>query len=438
MIRKVVAGLLSIFALFAIFLFPADHPFVRPIHAQTACPSEIYVGSYNATLSIDSSVAVWTSGCPTGTTITYYITIPSSPAHPCGGSGEPPCFHPYVTATNPISWVDVTRNEQVPTEFPNGYYSFWACSGTPYNQCIQSAEFDLETPAGAAGGYFNPWGPYTPAGANMQWNRNLCELYTNCVTGTEHELGEELDFYAYNDNNQADGDNLLQNLNAFFTYPNPGDPQDGFTQLTILHQNGYVTPYFYEFTSDIDYCAGVPQSTVSNLHNSCLENFPADGQPHLFQDDIWPAQCCQDTMFQCLKVYYDGNYFAEERMQGGGGMHSAFVQNESYTSPNSAVWGAQLNYWDYSESGRVGSLNQNVRADYAYNYMQYLSGQGWGQFSWNSDAMYDDYVRSIRNFENSYATDSVYCGPFSQSYWPDGNTPPNQSSAKWGTLDLHC
>ena len=416
---------------------------------QSLCPTGIAFGSSNGTVSIDSAIAVVATGCPSGTGITFYVDIPSSSDHPCGGSGQPVCWHSYMNNlarsvgdpnTTVTAWVDLSRNESHPTEFPDGDYSFFACA----SQCLQSATYYLGTPAGAAGGAFNPW---APPESNMQWKQNLCifldPVTHNCDTGSQNMQGEELAFVANTDSSPGPGSTLYQNLNGFFSNPNPpnpADPQDApFTQLVVNHYTdlGYDT-LFYEFTNDVVYCAADSSISVANPSYLCdWRNRTPDNLTHTFWMEINPTPAqCKDTRYPCLQVYFDGSYFAEERMQNGGDLYSPFIQNEMQTPSDISVWAAQLSYVDYSSMNQNDPFTFGLDVDFKYDFTQYEDAQGnWAQFFFNLPNN-GPTNRSIRNLSSPGTTFGVYCGAFSAAYpWP-GN--PNQSSAMFGTQNLSC
>ena len=347
------------------------------------------------------------------------------------------CWHSYANLARSVgdpnttitAWVDLSRNEGHPTEFPDGDYTFFACA----SQCIQSATYSLGTPVDAAGGGFNPWGT---APSNMQWKQNLCETSTSCDTGPQQMQGEELAFVANTDVNSGDGAILYQNLNGYFSNPNPGDSAGGFTQLVANHYTylGYDT-IFYEFSNDVVYCAANSSISVANPSYNCdWQDRTPDNSTHEFwmQINPTPAQC-KDTRYPCLQVYFDGSYFAEERMQYGGDLISPFIQNEMYTSNTESVWGSQLSYTDYSSLNLIGPLNYQLVVDFKYDFMQYENTQSqWNQFFFNTP----NNGPTNRYITNQGVTYDVYCGPFSAAYpWP-GN--PNQSSAMFGTQNLSC
>lgn len=403
---------------------PAD-PRVPDAQAQGACPTSVSFGSWNGTVSIDSAVAAITSGCPAGTNTTYYVQIPSSSAHPCSTTAPPYCWHDFITTTAAVAWIDLFRNESNPTEYPDGYYSFWACA----SQCVQSAQWYLSTPAGAAGGHANPW---APPWSNMQWVAGLCLTSTACDSGSQNMQGLLLNFIATSDNTNAGGSILYQNLNGYFTAPNPGDPE-GLTQLVASRYATGYSALFYEFSNNVVYCTAAPTVTINNPTNSCSLERTNDNQPHSFwmQINTTPA-ACKDTRYPCLQAYLDGVFFTEERMINGGTLRSPNAQNEAYTSTDSSVWGAQLNYWDYSNAYRPGAMNQGLSVHYTYNYVMYLNGQGqWNQMFWNTAA--NNRRRYISNPPGS-DTFNVYCGAFAWAF----TTNSYQSSSEFGTRPLQC
>lgn len=382
--------------------------------AQTACPTSASAGSLNGVMSIDSAVQVTSGGCSSGTSIGYWVYIP-------GNSSHAAAWHEFAVSTGTSTWLDLNRNEGHATEFPPGSYQFAACA----SQCAYSSTVTLSAPAGTAGGGFNPW---AGGASNMQWNRGLCETNGSCSGSSQTMYGFDLGFTAAT-NNTGDGTNdcpancLYHNLNTYFGNPNPGDTAGGFTQLVVSRHTGGYAYLFYVFSNSLVYCRTNSAASITSPIGSCSSSlFSYDGARHAFWANIAPAQQCTDTRYQCLKVYDDGRYLADERMVNGGVLNSPFVQNESYTTSGCSVWGAQLNYTDYGMLAPC-ALNNGLSVYYPtdYAYYQVSQGGGWGYLYNNAG---DAGSRSIGNQGTTF---DVYCGGFSSQF-------PSATSMQFGTL----
>ena len=388
----------------------------RITEAQANCPSAVSVDSHNGNLSINSAVRVNASGCAGGTQINYWVRIPASPGHALA-------WHPFAVLTKPFAWLDLSRNEQHATEFPDGTYGFAACAVV----CTYSPDINLTAPAGSAGPAqppdvkFNPWAANP---SNMQFNRGLCRTNAACVGTQQLHYGIYYGFLAYPTNvgegaNNCGGNCFYQNVNSYFTNPNPGDTQNGFTQLVINRQTTGYEYVFWTFSFNVTYCRTNPAVTINNPTNVCGSGvpsqayFPYDNATHQFWMYIFPAAQCRDTNYQCLRVFDNGRDLAEERMVNGGLLTEPFIQNETHPTAMCPVWGAQLNWFDYSMRSPC-SLNNIIEPVIVFA-TQYILFQTSLSGSWNF-LYVNPGTNGTRVIMNEGNTFDVYCGPFGAFY----------------------
>lgn len=396
-------------ALLAAIAFVTSLAAPSRLHAarlQSACPTSTNVTSNNGVLSIDSAIEETSSGCQAGTTIDYWVDIPASGSHSAG-------WHEFLITANTYAWLDLTRNELHATEFPAGTYEFAACA----SQCVYTGAVSLSVPNGSLNGGFNPW---AGGASNMQWNKTLCEFNGSCDYTTQQLYGWYMSFPA-TANNTGDGSNdcpancLYHNLNAYFVNRNPNDDQ-GFTQLVL---NKRTAGYFYSFVQysntgakNVVYCRTNSAVTIGNPSDGCASGLNSyDGAEHAFWANVTPAASCTDKRYQCLKVYDDGRYLADEQMVYGGALNRPNLQNESYATDGCTVWGAQLSYLDYSMISPC-ALNNQLAVHYQTDTMYYQASIG-GGWNWLYVNAGDAGTRLITN---QGSTRDVYCGPFDSQY----------------------
>lgn len=219
------------------------------------------------------------------------------------------------------------------------------------------------------------------------------------------------------------GNCLYHNLNTYFTNPNPGDTENGFTQLVVNRQTNGFSFLFFTFSNNVVYCRTNPSASITNPVGNCDSGrFGYDGAQHAFWASMAPAAQCTDTRYQCLKVYDDGRYLADERMVNGGLLRDPYVQNESYTTAGCSVWGAQLNWTDYGMLSPC-SMNNGLVVNFPtdYTYYQTSLGGGWGFLYFNPADL------GSRLIQNQGVTWDVYCGGFTSQF-------PSVTSMRYGTL----
>lgn len=408
-------GLLASLASLLTLLGPARPTVVR---AQTLCPggpTGVSTSTYNAIETIDSAIEVLAFGCPAGTQIGYWVYIPASGSHAVA-------WHEFDSTTYQGVWLDLSRNELHPTEYPAGMYQFAACGSST---CAYSYTLSLSPPAGTICTYpcnsaFNPW---AGGSSNMQWNHGLCENNGSCASGSQYMYGWLFGFRATaNTTAYCPSNCFYQNINAYFTAPNDSDNTGGFTQLIINHEtNGYAF-LFAEFSSDVVYCRQDSSVGPTNPSTACSSAlYGNDGAIHEFWAEMTSGSNCTDRSYTyCLKVYDDERWLAEERMKYGGLLHSPYIQNETYTTDSCSVWAAQLSYIDYSLQS-ICSMNDQLAVFYQTDHAYYQASLG-GAWNWLYNNAGDAGSRSISNGGTTF---DVYCGAFTSSF-------PSSTSMQYG------
>jgi hypothetical protein len=110
-------------------------------------------------------------------------------------------------------------------------------------------------------------------------------------------------------------------------------------------------------------------------------------------------------------------------MISGGLLRNPFIQNETYTTSGCSVWGAQLNWFDYSMIAPC-AMNNGLYLYFPtdYTYYQTSIGGGWGWMYLNAGDLGTRYIGN-----SSGVTFTVYCGGFTSQF-------PSSTSMQFGTI----